>query len=229
MPKSLKFAILSVWPQSLMGFGLWKYFKLVSRPNIHFLVALTGCLVKRTRWYRNVIHEQEFEPPEALNLEIEPYEFDPYEDELPAAADPEGMRGVNTRYLSTISISSQFLSIATKLHFQRKLFITPVVVRQCASPLFVTSSKYGQFLEIILYDNSVTVPDNKHKLGSILIKLKDDIKIAKTEEDFQTDPERKLRNESFVLTEIKFMPYILFSRLEERKIFRKEYLQEPIR
>ena len=66
-------------------------------------------------------------------------------------------------------------------------------------PFLVTSSKYGQFLEIILYDNSVTVPDNKHKLGSILIKLKDDIKIAKTEEDFKTDPDRKLRNESFVL------------------------------
>lgn len=101
-----------------------------------------------------MIHEQEFEPPEALNLEIEPYEFDPYEDELPAAADPEGMRGVNT-------------------------------------------SKYGQFLEIILYDNSVTVPDNKHKLGSILIKLKDDIKIAKTEEDFQTDPERWKKEKYF--------------------------------
>ena len=66
--------------------------------------SLAGCLVERTKWYRNVINEQEFEPPEALNFEIEPYEFDPYEDELPAAADPEGMRGVNTRYPSTISI-----------------------------------------------------------------------------------------------------------------------------
>ena len=76
--------------------------------------SLAGCLVERTKWYRNVINEQEFEPPEALNFEIEPYEFDPYEDELPAAADPEGIRGVNTRYMtSTISISSQFLSIAT--------------------------------------------------------------------------------------------------------------------
>ena len=73
-----------------------------------------------------MINEQEFEPPETLDFEIEPYEFDPYEDELPAAADPEGMRGVNTRYMSTISISSQFLSIATILHFQRKLLINPV-------------------------------------------------------------------------------------------------------
>ena len=77
-------------------------------------------------------------------------------------------------------------------------------------PFLVTSSKYGQFLEIILYDNSVTVPDNKHKLGSILIKLKDDIKIAKTEKDFENDPERKLGNESFVLAQIKIYSFHSF-------------------
>ena len=49
----------------------------------------------------------------------------------------------------------------------------------------VNPIKYGQFLEIILYDHSVTVSTVKHKMGSVLVALKD-IKMGERIDQFKS-------------------------------------------